>query len=608
MVVGFLIMAEIPFPGTNREQRPIRREALQTAVRPVAYESPTVSTVDISQKANLFGALSDIGVRLYSLMQTREAANQLSRAQGDIRAGVFGYEQWGRENPYNPDNGLEEFNSQMSQVHENIDSYLTNPKAKEEFQNWYAEHQSIWADSAMERSFLIDKNLKRSQAMQRLDVIKNTSFSNEKSLQEGLQAIDDNYNDMIAQGLLSPQELAGMAATIEALKSEKKTQWAQSNIEGQARQLAIVGGWNESIKFVTNPKNQNKWSKEYGVSLSDIKKLTTDLNTMFSAEERIANEQLEQQREKDRDAIGKAIDALDVTTPEMIDQSSLNETEQGKFSDRFKEAIKIKAVEEAKDDYTNRIDDIRQIENPTDREKEINKLVKEINKSEVLTEDEQKSLVSYAKGESADKDYVNWPVYDELSSEAVKVYLNEESRSVYEQKVNTSFYNREFPDSKRQELFAKMDDPLTPAQAKAIQKFKNDTKSILLKEFSSAFKYDEVGNLSIDMAALLGSGKDTETARRKIWYAQQYEKDITNWVLTHDGNVGTQFEQYADEAKFRWWNTSKDDEAIKAKVEEAQKPKGIKTSRPQPKSKEEYNALEIGTEYIAPDGSVRIKR
>lgn len=337
-------MADIPFPEQNREQRPVKQQAMQRAVQPAAYESPQAQTVDVAAEANFFAAMSNIGFGLYKLMQTREASNQLSRAQGDIRAGVFGYERWGRENPYDPDNELIEFNSQMAGVHERINSYLTNPVAKREFQNWYVERQPGLADAAMQRSFLIDKNLKRAQAMQRLDLIKNTNFGSKETLDEGLEAIDEIGNDMIQQGLLSPTELAGNAIMLAQLKREKVAGWAKQQIEGQSRQLAVGGGWKEAIKFISNPKNQQGWSKEYGIGLSEIKKITTDLNTMFAAEDRVNKEELEQQREKDRDVISKAIKAIDPNTDTIIENSSLDETEQSKWSDRWEKKASGKDI------------------------------------------------------------------------------------------------------------------------------------------------------------------------------------------------------------------------------------------------------------------------
>jgi len=115
------------------------------------------------------------------------------------------------------------------------------------------------------------------------------------------------------------------------------------DIESQARQLAITGGWDAAIKYIIDPKNQQEWANDYGISLETVKKITTDLNTMLNAEQEIAKTELEQKREADRDAISKATASLDPNTLTLIDDSSLDEKEQAEKTQRLRTEVERRA-------------------------------------------------------------------------------------------------------------------------------------------------------------------------------------------------------------------------------------------------------------------------
>lgn len=372
--------------------------------------------------------------------------------------------------------------------------------------------------------------------------------------------LDKTYIRASESGMFPQAQLDLSRQKTLARITQRKTEFQQQQAVETIVNEAVVNGLSE-----TQVRKDTSIPLEIRDKAADALR---EVRTADEAQKAIAREQLEIQREKDRDAISKMTEVLDPATPGAIDNSSLDETEQARKQDIFKKAISVRTAEQDKDNYSRRIEEIKKVENPKERDRLIDKLQMDINRNPNLTENQQKALVDYAEGKRADKDYVNNHLFDNLSDEATKVYLGYTDREEFERKVDDAFYAGEFPDTKRGELKAKMDNPLTPAQAKAIQKFKNDTKAILLKEYSSDLFIDEAGNLQLDLASLLKGGKDTEAAQRKIWFVQQYENDITNWVLTHDGNVGKQFRQYAEEAKMRWWNTS--EEEIEAELKGVQ--------------------------------------
>jgi hypothetical protein len=75
----------------------------------------------------------------------------------------------------------------------------------------------------------------------------------------------------------------------------------------------------------------------------DIEQLRSRAETSLARMKAVDKEQLELQREEDRDAISKAIQSADPNTPKIIDESNVDEAEQWTWNERYKAEMKRRA-------------------------------------------------------------------------------------------------------------------------------------------------------------------------------------------------------------------------------------------------------------------------
>lgn len=141
-------------------------------------------------------------------------------------------------------------------------------------------------------------------------------------------------------------------------------------------------------------------------------------------------------------------------------------------------------------------------------------------------------------------------------------------------------------------------DELKSAQAEAITRYTKDTANVILGPIANnLFTTDEQGNF------ILLSGGDKEQAKYMLDFVNRYEDELRLWIAENPTKSGKEFYQFAQQKKYEYWNTSIDRMKERAERRKA----GLPEPTPTPQNETEYNNLTAGTEYVAPDGSRRIK-
>ena len=298
--------------------------------------------------------------------------------------------------------------------------------------------------------------------------------------------------------------------------------------------------------------NDPKWQAQSGLSPDDIEKLTNQIENQQTASER-AIEITQQQQEDDFNKRKRAGESPDY---EAIDKSPL--------SPEKKEAIKT-------------------------------------------------AWTDFYRGKSITDDNV---LVDTLKQEATKVYLGEVNRDEYTRKVRDAFFkDRKISDSTYDELLAKMDNPLTPEQAKIVSSNVYETRQQILAEVTGGITLDLGGGQSIPLGSRQGE-KEKELQDRLKW-VNLYESQLTKWVIENKGNVGREFNQ--ESARLRAIFTNASFAEIQEKVFNAENPitdskiYNVKTrlpidGEPTISTKEEFDKLPAGSFYINQKTGLRAKK
>ena len=180
---------------------------------------------------------------------------------------------------------------------------------------------------------------------------------------------------------------------------------------------------------------------------------------------------------------------------------------------------------------------------------------------------EKKALLE--GGLSGKENYDNQIIIDDLKREAFKVYLGETKREDYTKKINNAFYvKHELTANTKDELLAKMDNPLSPAQASAVNSKVSKARQIILA--SSVAGIALLSNQTPVEAFMASLSKDDkgELADRLKW-VQMYDRELTEWVLKNEGDVGKKFEEKAADLQVRYVNAHIEEIQAKIKAKEA---------------------------------------
>lgn len=438
------------------------------------YRAGLAKTRGYEELAGIGNMLTQIGVDAYKQVKQAEYHDQIGQAklaylQNDLafrdelaQAGdTSTWESRRAENMLKFRNSLKLSNKQAA------DDFGLWLDAKEAEQKHYVNTRKLRVDADnFVTNFNASLKLRGEVASQTADDIEYQKQVIEMAQEYGLQfneksgnftPIKDWNNEMLVGEPQTRMKLFQLWLSDTNSKREKYIQKltlgaAKQQIEGEARQLATEGGWGQSIKYVIDPKNQQSWANEFGLNLDEVQKITSDLNTMFSAEDRIAKEQLEIQREQDRDKISKAIAATDPNTGDFIDNSSLDETEQNTWRDRWEKKASGKEFVHDPDVYWPLL---RRVTNDPEKvdEAEIASLV-----GKGLTTDDYKELMRLKKTEPDDP----------LKSQQAQFYMGllEQIAPKAEEIEELSVLSTEEYDEKMRKLieFAQTNPEATPAE------------------------------------------------------------------------------------------------------------------------------------------------
>jgi hypothetical protein len=264
---------------------------------------------------------------------------------------------------------------------------------------------------------------------------------------------------------------------------------------------------------------------------------------------------------------------------------------------------------------------------------EANKQLTDLMASDKLTID---AIQSY-RDILDDTDYKNWikialVPYDKKSNpvdfasiygDALDIWRGAISKADFDRKLRGSLaspggINKDDYKS----LMQTAEQTLKTSQAEALSRADLEAGRLIVdfrdEDALAKFIADGVKGLEPDAASLFKS-EVNEKRKLQFWYLSKYNQELRDWITKNPDKIGKDFYQYSEQLKHEYWNTSI--EQIKEKVKKLQtvypkvNPEMLEAARkvlggelPQPKTEAEYNALEAGTEYIAPDGSRRIKK
>lgn len=325
-----------------------------------------------------------------------------------------------------------------------------------------------------------------------------------------IQKIKDSY-DRQSGSLIYPKNV--QAEKDEAV-AKAQIVFATNQITTEARQLTIVnkGNWEFAYRYIASAKNQQEFAEKYNIPLEAIKKITLDIKTMFDAEQELAKIELEKQRETDRVNLAKLYDVTDPNYVSILETSSLDQNEKDKRKEGWQTHLK------------NRL----------------------------------------SGKENADDQIL----VDGLKQDSFKVYLGEKDRKKHIEEINDAFYTEhKLTPTTKDELLAKMDNPLSPAQASAVRSKVNETKQMIVASMG--------GGVSVNLATGEITGqfqitgeKGQQQLKDRLKWASMYDREITEWVLKNDGDVGKKFEEKASDLQARYTNANYEEIQVKIKAKE----------------------------------------
>lgn len=163
--------------------------------------------------------------------------------------------------------------------------------------------------------------------------------------------------------------------------------------------------------------------------------------------------------------------------------------------------------------------------------------------------------IKLARGGLSGKENIdNQIVIDGLNQKAFSVYSGDSKRDDFIKEVNKEFYlKHNITPKTRDELFAKMDNPLTAEQSKIVEDYVKDTRQQIIAQSSGGMTMDLGGGQTY---TIRNPGQsDAELANRLKW-VNLYERALTKYVIQNAGDTGAKFRDYADDLRIYYTNAN----------------------------------------------------
>lgn len=439
----------------------------------------------------------------------------------------------------------------------------------------------------------------------------------------GNVAWDRKSGAMAAETLTSVRkfELSGNSGAAEAALIEAVSAGTMDAKEAAGRALQIKRNidWNNGYRLTESDPAGLLEILDKGVfenlDAQDIEQLRTRARTLLSRKAAVDKEQIELQREADRDTISKAIQSAEPNIVDTIDESSLDEAEQWTWNER------------ARADMKRRAEGV-----------------------EIVTDHEVRSKINSGIFQMLTGAKTKKEVLDEAKAarfDPVKPTLNQSDYEKVETAINAQYEQAYMGAMSKVESIARgtllNPDSLgyiknAPIRYKTMADFQQAWMKWIADK-GDTLKITDIYPEGVRMAAMYQIS-DKEAERQEVEMnlgLEEREKPVAKVDLPEappsqaelEKRVGK--ENAAMETKawgviFDLWDDFPrkiqekirkdrgDDKTFSEIVSEEpvageiSKALGITPSLPEPKDKTEYDKLKSGTKYLAPDGNVRTKQ
>jgi len=464
---------------------------------------------------------------------------------------------------------------------------FSNPKNRVQFENWYNDNYRKLASGVQ---LMFNKKL---DSYQRSEI----SRLSETAAENGDLATADHYVELMDKRELITPERA------EVLKQNNKVIADTNTTYKNAQAIMAVKGYREAVNFVM----------AQDIDIEIKKKIRTNLN--FEAAQQ--TEQVEIQREKDRDEISKLIRSGQ-SAEAAIENSYLDEKEQWTWFERERaEAARLVKGELIETNQTVKGD--------------LEAMAYDIHNGSVSMQDFVKRL----EEERYDKKGIDDSDYDELRSLAEREFKSYQSN---EMKARIQFARNQLitmPDELTWNEFILRLPSSKRKPAIALRKLELNNLDLYRKALNDWLKgypdatADEIYDVGRRLLShykkypeqLRIEAESKERMRIAVRKRGQEElkkaKEVMGQKTTIAAEVkmtdmpDAELEQKFRDAKFtdpEWQSLYNEITTRREGKGQAQATPEELSTLPAPKTKEEYDKLDPGTKYIDPEGNERIKR
>jgi hypothetical protein len=261
-----------------------------------------------AEKTQFLNTAADAAFDLATKYKEKEYYAQLNAAQAETLNRINNHFLTLQTNP-DPTSYEKLFEDTLKKTKDELTKQLTNRTAAERYSQWLDVAAARWrGHNGKLIQHISERNMRDSYklALSKYAV----TIANAATPELRQQAINQLHKDTLQQvstNLISEAEAEMDFDSVVKKADEMVREKNKQNLNQFVLDMAAADGWNNTLNWLSDPKNLKAAAEKYGIDTADYDKVFSDIKTQAAFKKNLADQALYQQREADTLKIVKAL-------------------------------------------------------------------------------------------------------------------------------------------------------------------------------------------------------------------------------------------------------------------------------------------------------------